>query len=75
MTSSSELGSPNVRPETVKVTNITLPCKVENRAGRVQWVKSGVTLGYDREVVGYTRYSVIRTEGEGEFNFRIANIR
>lgn len=67
-----------VRPETVNVTqgtDLTLPCKVENRAGRVQWVKSGVTLGYDREVVGYTRYSVIGAEGEGEFNFHIANVR
>ena len=67
-----------VRPETVNVTqgtDLTLPCKVENRAGRVQWVKSGVTLGYDREVAGYTRYSVIGTEGEGEFNFHIANVR
>ena len=67
-----------VRPETVNVTqgtDLTLPCKVENRAGRVQWVKSGVTLGYDREVAGYSRYSVIGAEGEGEFNFHIANVR
>ena len=67
-----------VRPETVNVTqgtDLTLPCKVENRAGRVQWVKSGVTLGYDRGVVGYSRYSVTGAEGEGEFNFHIANVR
>ena len=67
-----------VRPETVNVTqgaDLTLPCKVENRAGRVQWVKSGLTLGYDRELAGYTRYSVTGAEGEGEFNFHIANVR
>ena len=43
--------------------------------GGVQWVKSGVTLGYDRGVVGYSRYSVTGAEGEGEFNFHIANVR
>ena len=46
-----------------------------SRAGAVQWVKSGTTLGYDRNVTGYSRYSVTGEEGAGEFNFHISSVR
>ena len=64
-------------PQTVNVTrgsDVTLPCKIENRVGQVQWVKSGLTLGYDREVTGYQRYSITGSEAAGEYNFKIVNV-
>ena len=68
----------SVQPQTVNVTRgseVTLPCKIENRVGQVQWVKSGLTLGYDNDVTGYPRYSIVGSQAEGEFNFKIVNVR
>ena len=38
-------------------------------------MKDGVTLGYDRSVSGYPRFTIVGTASEGEFNFKITNIR
>ena len=67
-----------VTPATVNVTmggDVTLPCQVENRVGQVQWVKDGLTFGYDRSVPGFPRYSIDGNEANGEYNFKIANVR
>ena len=66
-----------VTPQTMNVTlgsEVTLPCKIQNRVGQVQWVKSGVTLGYDRNISGYPRYSIVGSVIDGEFNFQINNV-
>ena len=67
-----------VTPDTVNVTqgsDVTLPCQVENRVGQVQWVKDGLTFGYDRSVPGFPRYSIEGNEANEEYNFKIANVR
>ena len=64
-------------PESLNVTRgseVTLPCKVEHRHGMVQWVKDGLTLGYNRNITGYPRYVVTGVEAEGEYNLKISSI-
>ena len=64
-------------PDTVNVTqgsDTILPCKVENRVGLVQWVKDGLTLGYNRNITGYPRYLVVGEETEGEYNLQISSV-
>ena len=64
-------------PDSVNVTqgsDTVLPCKVENRVGLVQWVKDGLTLGYNRNITGYPRYLVVGEETEGEYNLQISSV-
>ena len=64
-------------PESLNVTRgseVTLPCKVEHRHGMVQWVKDGLTLGYNRNITGYPRYVVTGVEAEGEYDLKISSI-
>ena len=64
-------------PENVNITkgeDVTLSCKVENRIGEVQWVKSGLTLGYSRNITGFPRYSVIGDHEEGVFDLKITDV-
>ena len=47
---------------------------MENRVGEVQWVKDGLTLGYNRNITGYPRYLVRGVEAEGEYNLQISSV-
>ncbi|KAK6173113.1 hypothetical protein SNE40_016632 [Patella caerulea] len=49
-----------------------LKCAVTNRRGSIQWTKDGFALGYDRDIPGFRRYSVIGNT-EREFNLMIIN--
>jgi len=51
-----------------------IPCEVANRRGRVQWTKDGLTLGYDRNLPGFARYSVLGSDDTGEYSLKIANV-
>jgi len=52
-------------------------CQVGSSAGRghgrVQWTKSGLTLGYDRALPGFPRYSMLGEDSEGSYDLQIVN--
>ncbi|XP_064108144.1 irregular chiasm C-roughest protein-like isoform X2 [Macrobrachium nipponense] len=61
-------------PEDVTVKHgeaITLPCRVADRKGTVQWTKDGFGLGTDEELHGFSRYTMVVNEDEGIFNLHI----
>ncbi|XP_071744729.1 nephrin [Lepeophtheirus salmonis] len=66
-----------VRPRNIEVsqggTGI-IPCEVGNRAGRVQWTRDGLTLGYDRSIPGIPRYEILGVENSGQFSLQITNV-
>ncbi|XP_040568180.1 nephrin isoform X2 [Lepeophtheirus salmonis] len=51
----------------------TIPCEIGNRHGSVQWTRDGLTLGFDRKLPGFSRYSVSGKEINGQFNLEIVN--
>ncbi|KAK7106268.1 nephrin-like isoform X2 [Littorina saxatilis] len=51
---------------------VVLKCVVADRVGRIQWVKDGFALGYDRDIPGYPTYSIIGSDPR-EFNLMIVN--
>ncbi|XP_076438508.1 nephrin-like [Babylonia areolata] len=63
------------RPQNTSVIQgqtVVLKCVVENRVGKIQWVKDGFALGYDRNIPGYPTYSIIGSDSR-EFNLMIVN--
>ena len=66
-----------VVPDNVNITqgeSVTMRCQVENRVGEVQWVKSGLTLGYSPEITGFPRYSVVGNNSQGVFDLQITDV-
>ncbi|KAK3853880.1 hypothetical protein Pcinc_039600 [Petrolisthes cinctipes] len=51
-----------------------LPCRVVNRRGLVQWTRDGFGLGTHRKLEGFTRYSMIGSDEEGDFSLRISPV-
>ena len=47
-------------------SRVTLPCRVENKAGQLQWTKDDFGLGLHRELSGYDRYKMIGSDEEGK---------
>ena len=45
---------------------VTLPCRVENKAGLLQWTRDGFGLGDTRGLVGYSRYTLVGTDDESK---------
>ena len=43
-------------------------CAVADLVGQVQWMKDGFGLGYDRDLPGYSRYSIIGSQAHGIVN-------
>ena len=46
-------------PQSVSVVegeNVTIPCRVENIKGNLQWTKDDFGLGTNRALIGYDRY-------------------
>ena len=43
-----------------------MPCRVENKAGLLQWTRDGFGLGDSRDLVGYTRYSLVDSDDESK---------
>lgn len=48
-------------------SRVTLPCRVENKAGILQWTKDDFGLGTQRNLTGYERYSMIGSDEEGRY--------
>merc|ERR1719412_1952204 len=51
-----------------------ISCVVGSQAGRVQWTKGGLTLGYDRSIPGIPRYEVLGNDETGNFSLKISNV-
>ncbi|KAM8927536.1 nephrin [Pelodytes ibericus] len=63
-----------VQPDNVTVTQgatQVLQCEVERASGTVQWVKNGLLLGPDRNIPGFSRYTMIGDQQKGVYNLRI----
>lgn len=58
----------SAEPESVTAKlgeNVTLPCKVSDRKGTVQWTKDGFGLGTNRTLQGFNRYTMTGSSEEG----------
>ena len=45
---------------------VTLPCRVENKIGIIQWTRDGFGLGDTRDLSGYSRYRLIGSDDESK---------
>jgi hypothetical protein len=54
-------------------STVTLPCRVLNRKGPIQWTKDDFGLGAVRNLTGYERYTMIGSDEEGKFLRRLNN--
>ncbi|XP_032524500.2 irregular chiasm C-roughest protein-like [Danaus plexippus] len=55
-------------------SRVTLPCRVENKAGQLQWTKDDFGLGLHRELSGYDRYKMIGSDEEGDYSLDIRDV-
>lgn len=47
-------------------SRVTLPCRVTNKLGTLQWTKDDFGLGTHRNLSGFDRYSMIGSDEEGK---------
>ena len=47
--------------------------QVGDRVGSVQWTRDGLTLGYDRDLPGFDRYSVLGADEAGTYNLQVSH--
>jgi hypothetical protein len=52
-------------------SRVTLPCRVINKTGVLQWTKDDFGLGTHRNLSGFDRYSMIGSDEEGQFMVRL----
>ncbi|XP_059093510.1 irregular chiasm C-roughest protein-like [Tigriopus californicus] len=51
--------------------HVTLPCRVENKLGMLQWTRDGFGLGTERNLTGFDRYHMSGSDDEGDFTLDI----
>lgn len=52
-------------------SRVTLPCRVVNKQGTLQWTKDDFGLGTHRNLSGFERYSMVGSDEEGDFSLDI----
>lgn len=53
--------------QTAKVgDHVTLPCRVKNKRGMLQWTRDGFGLGVERNLTGFDRYHMSGIDEEGK---------
>lgn len=52
-------------------TRVTLPCRIIDKTGTLQWTKDDFGLGTHRNLSGFERYSMIGSDEEGDFSLEI----
>lgn len=52
----------------------TLPCRVIDKAGRIQWTKDDFGLGVHRNLSGYDRYAMVGSDEEGDFSLDVSPV-
>ncbi|CAH2061858.1 unnamed protein product, partial [Iphiclides podalirius] len=55
-------------------SRVTLPCRVENKVGQLQWTKDDFGLGLHRDLSGYDRYKMIGSDEEGDYSLDIRDV-
>ncbi|CAK1595000.1 unnamed protein product [Parnassius mnemosyne] len=55
-------------------SRVTLPCRVENKVGQLQWTKDDFGLGLHRDLSGYDRYKMIGSDEEGDYSLDIREV-
>lgn len=55
-------------------SRVTLPCRVENKVGNLQWTKDDFGLGMNRNLSGYDRYAMIGSDEEGDYSLDIKDV-
>lgn len=55
-------------------SRVTLPCRVINKSGILQWTKDDFGLGTHRNLSGFDRYSMIGSDEEGK-TYMLSSIR
>ena len=65
------LSPPHARPH--HLHHHHLVHQVGDRVGSVQWTRDGLTLGYDRDLPGFDRYSVLGTDEAGTYNLQVSS--
>lgn len=51
-------------------SRVTLPCRVLDQKGPIQWTKDNFGLGSVRNLTGYERYAMIGSDEEGKYLVR-----
>ncbi|XP_066575332.1 kirre like nephrin family adhesion molecule 3, like [Amia ocellicauda] len=51
--------------------SVTLPCVIVGYRGMVQWTKDGLALGGERDLPGWTRYSIMGDALSGEHSLQV----
>ncbi|KAM9299525.1 kin of IRRE-like protein 2 [Gastrophryne carolinensis] len=54
--------------------SVILPCVVIGYRGTVQWTMDGLALGAERDLPGWSRYSIVGDPTSGEHNLQIENV-
>nr|XP_027194216.1 nephrin-like isoform X2 [Dermatophagoides pteronyssinus] len=67
--------TPQTEINVIEGSTVVLQCVVGNQRGPVQWAKDGFVLGYDRNIPGFPRYSMIGDASIGVHNLRIVDAR
>lgn len=49
-------------------SRVTLPCRVVDKVGSLQWTKDDFGLGEHRNLSGFDRYSMIGSDEEGKYD-------
>ncbi|XP_065160289.1 irregular chiasm C-roughest protein isoform X3 [Atheta coriaria] len=52
-------------------SRVTLPCRVINKGGMLQWTKDDFGLGTHRNLSGFDRYMMIGSDEEGDYSLDI----
>lgn len=52
-------------------SRVTLPCRVIDKTGLIQWTKDDFGLGFHRNLSGFDRYSMVGSDEEGDFSLDI----
>ncbi|XP_067007432.1 irregular chiasm C-roughest protein isoform X2 [Anabrus simplex] len=52
-------------------SKVTLPCRVVNKTGALQWTKDDFGLGTHRNLSGFDRYRMIGSDEEGDYSLEI----
>ena len=49
--------------------HVTLPCRVVNKQGVLQWTRDDFGLGSERDLIGFDRYAMTGSDEEGKPQF------
>ncbi|CAG9789954.1 unnamed protein product [Diatraea saccharalis] len=55
-------------------SRVIFPCRVENKAGTLQWTKDDFGLGTHRNLSGYERYTMTGSDEEGDYSLDIRDV-